>query len=139
MMDVKPLSSRLFMFARRYLRGGGVRVFAMAIALAMVANTLAAAAMPLAAPVSKVAAVAQADEHCAHHAEMPSSHKPVSAHGIDCPCCLGKTCACGPIIAAVVLPPRVPAALRSPAALPNGDPPSLPAAAVQPMLRPPIA
>jgi hypothetical protein len=134
-----PLSSRLFAFARRCLRGGSVRVFALAIALAMVANALAAAAMPLAASPSKVAVAAMADEHCAHHAETPSSHKSMNAHGIDCPCCLGKTCACGPIIATVVLPPRVPAALRSPAALPNGDPPSLPAAAVQPMLRPPIA
>lgn len=138
MVAVMPLSSRLFVSARRCLRGGSVRLFAMAIALAMVANTLAAAAMPRAVPASKAAVVAQADEHCAHHAEMPSSHKPTSGHGIDCPCCLGKTCACGPIIAAVVLPPRVPAALRSPAALPNGDPPPLQAAAVQPMLRPPI-
>lgn len=138
MAAVMPLSSRLFVFARRCLRGGGMRLFAMAIALAMVANALAAAAMPLAVPASKAAVVVQADEHCAHHAEMPSSHKPTSGHGIDCPCCLGKTCACGPIIAAVVLPPRVPAALRSPAVLPNGDPPPLQAAAVQPMLRPPI-
>lgn|GEM_PF-2953251 len=135
---VMPSSARLLARTRRRLGSGVVRLFAVAVALAMVVNALAAAAMPL--PASPAAAMLQApaDAPCAHHAPAPAK-KPAAGHGIDCPCCLGKTCACGPLIAGFAAPARMPAAVRSPVALPSGDPPPLEAAPVQPMLRPPIA
>ncbi|HKE47119.1 MAG TPA: hypothetical protein VKB52_03575 [Rhodanobacteraceae bacterium] len=118
---------------RRIARSRAARVLVWLLALALVAANTAAVAMPPA----KVAPPASAHEHCTnadpagHHAQKPH-------HGPDCPCCIGKACACVHLCDALVRV-VVPASIAPSTRAFRVAPPRDYAVSEARLLRPPIA
>jgi hypothetical protein len=127
---------------RRIARSRAARVLVCVLALALTAANFIVVAMPPAMTSASTdggaAAVHPASQgDCAEHpaADLHASH---ARHGVDCACCIGKSCACMQVFDAVVLsvlPTSIPPATRIFAA----SPPRAYAAIETRLLRPPIA
>jgi len=138
---VTTFSASCLQRRRRFLRSRVAHALAFLLALAMIAGGAAAAASPVVTMVSDGngnTAHAMAGEHCGHRAAAASHHDQAPRHGEGCPCCIGKLCACGPLVAASPM-----AATPLPSIVPRQSPPAASIAtayvtASLPMLRPPI-
>ena len=120
---------------RRIARSRAARALVWLLALALVAANTAAVAMPP-SPLASASAHASAHDHCnGHTLKGHDSEKP--QHGPDCPCCIGKACACVHLCDAlvrVVLPASIAPSTRAF----RVSPPREYAAIETRLLRPPI-
>jgi hypothetical protein len=121
---------------RRIARSRTARALVWLLALALVASNIAAAAMPP-MPTTAAAATAASHDHC-NGADSAGEHAQKPRHGPDCPCCVGKTCACVQLCDALVRV-VVPASMAPPTRDFRTSPPRDYVAIEARLLRPPIA
>ncbi|MFC5490582.1 hypothetical protein [Dokdonella soli] len=118
-----------------------LRLLAFALAMSMFVNGIAASAIPFVSAGVNVGDMhhAAASTHCAHPDQMTPRSAHADRHAGDCPCCLGKVCACGFVCAGWIASPMASVMVLPRTAAPVANATDVYAMVTSRLLRPPIA